>query len=260
MNYFEILPDDLLFIILKYSDDNTIITFIDIFRDNINSFNNIGKLDYNFNLFRELIKIKFEGFYDIINSFYVKEKDQNNNWRDTFYQLIENIPDEEYLHLNKILKRSELNKNYILYTIGIVNYPSIIYEALFNLEFEELYLQLKDYDVPWNYIYQFFKIIYGEDDWYILGEDAFFIPFYSNILESNDNINILKVIMEREEIKKYFEDELIGNSLLLEIEKDGTFIKNFDEVVKFIFIEFIDNEILSIVDYIKYYIDELRKL
>ena len=130
MNYFDLLPIELNGIIITYLDDNA----IDVFMNDI-----VSDLKNDEMSCQNLTKLQFPELFNDI-----KNISNTRKWKNIYEELIKTIP--------MTLNRKRIDKSWILYLTnkkiipeGEMNFPSIIYEALFNKEFSDVYKQMKPY-------------------------------------------------------------------------------------------------------------------
>lgn len=158
MDYLSVVPDDIVTIIVPFLDDQSLKNVIKAYIE-IDTVNNINKLDKNEVLFENLVREEFPGFYNEI-----KAVKGISKWYNIYLELIESIPEGqiEAYHEDRepeyMTYRWKLDKKYILNTEGIINFPKIIYQALFNDDFPDVYKKLvRLSEVPWRELYMDYK-------------------------------------------------------------------------------------------------------
>ena len=258
--YFNYLPSDILIQLLYYLDDESTLIFVNSFQHSGYEYFDVNGLHQSQLAFELLVRYKFTGLYRVLKNLVNLKK---YTWITVWYWLKNSISDIDLnvnlsppppnpddisddmesgsddipLEINLIYERYKITPEGVIYSKDFINYPDVVYEAIFLNEFPEAYDKLKEIkDVRWGPLYLLFKDNYSSK--YI---DIDFDEVLKGIFNRNaeDTIKLLKILYQFENIAEMFEDDI------------DEIIKNINnpEVIKWMYTN-LPNQNLAVVDYL----------
>ena len=186
LTYFELIPIELLEVITYFIGTKSISNFITLFDPKTKD----CLLQVKENVYQDIFKDEFPNYHDSFDN--LIKYNHKYKWEVIFNEMDKAMPTD----VDLCYERSAMKKEDIPDSMFIIEYPFILYEALFYEDYKDMYIKLADYlkdlsnTIAWYYLYAMFNDVYDMEGWYFLTDDSFYIPLLEEFgkISSNDKI------------------------------------------------------------------------